>query len=58
MNKKTSNTLLVPIVITGITVGFLVSAYKFVFKKSDSEKQLQMEEPKEDEIYNEELDTE
>ena len=28
-----------PIVIAGITVGFLASAYKFVFSKSESSKQ-------------------
>ena len=30
---------LAPVVIAGITVGFLASAYKFVFSKSDSSKQ-------------------
>lgn len=31
MNK--SNKVLAPIIIAGITIGFLASAYKFVFKK-------------------------
>ena len=32
--KKQFNTLLAPIVIAGITAGFLVSAYRFVFVKN------------------------
>jgi len=36
--KKPSR-FLAPIVIAGITVGFLASAYKFVFSKSESSKQ-------------------
>lgn len=34
MPKKQLNKLIAPIAIAGITVGFLVSAYKFVFAKS------------------------
>jgi len=33
MSKKKPNNLIAPIVIAGITVGFLASAYKFVFAK-------------------------
>ena len=35
---KRPNHLIAPIVIAGITVGFLVSAYKFVFAKPNSSK--------------------
>lgn len=38
MMKKPGR-FLAPIVIAGITVGFLASAYKFVFNKSSSSKQ-------------------
>ena len=34
MSRKPNN-YLAPIVIAGITVGFFVSAYKFVFKKDE-----------------------
>ena len=33
MSKKKPNNFIAPIVIAGITVGFLASAYKFVFAK-------------------------
>ena len=33
MSKKAPNKYFAPIIITGITVGFFVSAYKFVFAK-------------------------
>ncbi|WP_165353064.1 hypothetical protein [Acinetobacter piscicola] len=33
VSKKQPNKFIAPIVIAGITVGFLVSAYKFVFAK-------------------------
>jgi len=36
MRTQKTNKLLAPIIIAGITVGFLVSAYKFVFKKHSS----------------------
>ena len=36
---KKPGRFLAPIVIAGITVGFLASAYKFVFSKSESSKQ-------------------
>ncbi len=36
---KKPGRFLAPIVIAGITVGFLASAYKFVFNKSNSSKQ-------------------
>ena len=31
MSKKAPNKVLAPIVIAGITIGFLASAYKFIF---------------------------
>lgn len=34
MAKKQPNKFLAPIVIAGITAGFFISAYKFVFRKS------------------------
>ncbi|QNX86911.1 hypothetical protein [Acinetobacter seifertii] len=39
---KKPGRFLAPVVIAGITVGFLASAYKFVFSKSDSSKQATM----------------
>lgn len=36
---KKPGRFLAPVVIAGITVGFLASAYKFVFSKSESSKQ-------------------
>jgi hypothetical protein len=33
MSKREPNKFLIPIVIAGITVGFLMSAYKFIFAK-------------------------
>lgn len=33
MSKKAPNKYFAPIIIAGITVGFFVSAYKFVFAK-------------------------
>lgn len=37
MNKqnKTPNKFLAPVVIAGVTIGFLASAYKFIFAKPD-----------------------
>ena len=34
MSKKQPNKFIAPIVIAGITVGFFISAYKFVFTKT------------------------
>ncbi|SPL68990.1 hypothetical protein [Acinetobacter stercoris] len=39
MPQKKFNKFLAPIVIAGITVGFLASAYKFVFAKPKKKKQ-------------------
>ncbi|BCZ13231.1 hypothetical protein ACT4VK_11405 [Acinetobacter baumannii] len=36
---KKPGRFLAPVVIAGITVGFLASAYKFVFSKSESSEQ-------------------
>ncbi|WP_171293626.1 hypothetical protein [Acinetobacter haemolyticus] len=36
---KRPNRVFAPIIIAGITVGFLASAYKFVFAKANNEKQ-------------------
>lgn len=36
MSQKKSNKFIAPIVIAGVTVGFLASAYKFVFAKPKS----------------------
>ena len=35
MTDKKPNKFVAPIIITGITVGFLASAYKFVFANKD-----------------------
>ncbi|MDD2944499.1 hypothetical protein LIS44_03840 [Acinetobacter haemolyticus] len=34
MTKEPANKFIAPIVIAGITVGFFISAYKFVFTKT------------------------
>lgn len=39
MSKREPNKFLAPIVIAGITVGFLMSAYKFIFAKLKVEHQ-------------------
>lgn len=36
MSQKKPNKFIAPIVIAGVTVGFLASAYKFVFAKPKS----------------------
>lgn len=36
MTDKKPNKFVAPIIITGITVGFLASAYKFVFANKDT----------------------
>ena len=38
MSKKKPNNFIAPFVIAGITVGFLASAYKFVFAKPKKRK--------------------
>lgn len=55
MNKKKSNKLLAPIVIAGITVGFLVSAYKFVFQSNEGTAEQHQDNDNDDQ---EELDVE
>ena len=35
MTSKKPNKLIAPVIIAGITVGFLASAYKFVFAKKE-----------------------
>lgn len=50
MSKKKPINFIAPIVIAGITVGFLASAYKFVFAKSkDISVERQEHEQKNDE---------
>ncbi|MGE8539010.1 MAG: hypothetical protein ACN6NI_06980 [Acinetobacter sp.] len=39
MNSKKPNTVLAPLVIAGITIGFFTAAYKFIFAKSKQVKQ-------------------
>ena len=39
MSKKAPNKYFAPIIIAGITVGFFVSAYKFVFAKPKTNRQ-------------------
>lgn len=43
MSAKKPNTLLAPLVIAGITIGFLGAAYKFIFVDSKSTKKEQKE---------------
>ncbi|WP_171264748.1 hypothetical protein [Acinetobacter sp. ANC 4558] len=42
MKKKTSSRILTPFIIAGVTVGFLVSAYKFVFRKPNEEQPVEI----------------
>lgn len=51
MSKKKPNNFIAPIVIAGITVGFLASAYKFVFAKPKKQQADYVE--KQDESQNE-----
>lgn len=44
MNKK-PNKFFAPIVIAGVTIGFLASAYKFVFAKPEKVQKLETEVP-------------
>lgn len=39
--KKKPNKFLAPVVIAGVTIGFFVSAYKFVFAKNPSDSALE-----------------
>lgn len=44
MSKKAPNKVLAPVVIAGITIGFLASAYKYIFaaqKRAEAEKNQQ-----------------
>lgn len=43
MKMKRPNRVFAPIIIAGITVGFLASAYKFVVAKSNSSKERPIE---------------
>lgn len=38
MKKKAPSNLFAPVVIAGITIGFLASAYKFIFAKTQNSK--------------------
>lgn len=50
MSKKAPNKFFAPIVIAGITIGFLASAYQFIFaQKKRKEKQLPVAEQVENE---------
>lgn len=48
MSRKAPNKFIAPIVIAGITVGFLASAYKFVFSKPKVEQKSQVAEKTEE----------
>lgn len=50
--QKQPNRFLAPILIAGITVGFLASAYKFIFSKSSASKQ-----PRPNQSPNESIET-
>lgn len=41
MKKKAPSNLFAPVVIAGITIGFLASAYKFIFAKTQNQNQNQ-----------------
>ncbi|WP_171263488.1 hypothetical protein [Acinetobacter silvestris] len=47
MSAKQPNKFIAPIVIAGITVGFLASAYKFVFSKPQQQEKQQSAETEE-----------
>ncbi|MFW2078496.1 hypothetical protein ACG94X_12390 [Acinetobacter sp. ULE_I010] len=53
MSNKSPNKFIAPIVIAGITIGFLASAYKFVFakpKKQQAKNLVQDEQQKPDDL--------
>lgn len=54
--RKTPNKFLAPIVIAGVTIGFLASAYKFVFAKPEPIKSLQENSKIDQEITEKNLD--
>ena len=45
MTDKKPNKVVAPIIIAGITVGFLASAYKFVFANKDTSRADTQEKP-------------
>ena len=48
MSNKQPNKFIAPIVIAGITIGFLASAYKFVFAKSNKQQNEVAQQAQED----------
>lgn len=50
MSNKQPNKLIAPIVIAGITIGFLASAYKFVFAKSSKQQDKMIQHEQEDQL--------
>ena len=48
MSNKQPNKLIAPIVIAGITIGFLASAYKFVFAKPNKQQDKVIQHDQED----------
>ena len=48
MSNKQPNKLIAPIVIAGITIGFLASAYKFVFAKPNKQRSKAAQQAQED----------
>lgn len=52
MNRKKPNKILTPLVIAGITIGFLGAAYKFIFVDSKRTEKAQPETPDTEESEN------
>lgn len=52
MKSKKPNKILSPLIIAGITIGFLGAAYKFIFipAKKDTQKELEAKVPETDEF--------
>lgn len=48
MSNKQPNKLIAPIVFAGITIGFLASAYKFVFAKPNKQQDKVIQHEQED----------
>lgn len=60
MNKhnKQPNKFLAPIAIAGVTIGFLASAYKFVFAKAEPNKTRQQEPVQQEPLKQEAIEPE
>lgn len=52
MSKQQPNKIFAPLIIAGVTIGFLASAYKFIFAHSASKKSLATQQDQAEDIPN------